>query len=53
MTKFSWCADGPPDSIPQHAKPDGSGCPGWIGGADGLWCSCSCHGEIALEERET
>lgn len=54
MSVFGWCAAGPPDSIPQHAKPDGTGCPGNIGGADGLWCSCRCHrqGGIGLETRD-
>ena len=49
MSVFLWCALGPPNSIPQHAKPDGSGCPGVIGGADGLVCSCSCHLELEAE----
>ena len=52
MTLFSWCALGPPNSIPRHAKPDGTGCPGVIGGADGLSCSCACHSDIALQVRE-
>ena len=40
---FGWClAD-------QHAKSDGSGCPGVIGGADGLVCSCSCHDEAKVD----
>ena len=40
---FGWCA-APDGAIPQHAKPDGSGCPGNVGGPDGLWCSCAvCH----------
>ena len=42
---FGWCLDS------QHAKPDGSGCPGVIGGADGIACSCPCHSDIALQVR--
>lgn len=40
-TKFGWCIDArhapPPDD------PDRGGCPGQIGGPDGLTCSCHCH----------
>jgi hypothetical protein len=35
--KFGWCLDG------HHAKPDGGGCPGQIGGPDGITCPCDCH----------
>jgi hypothetical protein len=44
MTVFSWCALGPPGSIPDH-----NGCPGVIGGPDGLVCSCGCHSDEAEE----
>ena len=49
MTKFGWCA-APDGAIPQHAKPDGSGCPGVIGGVDGLVCDCPCHRDESKEE---
>jgi hypothetical protein len=41
VTRLGWCL-APEHAIPQHAKPDGSGCPGVAGGAV---CRCGCHGE--------
>jgi hypothetical protein len=44
-TRLGWCL-APEHAIPQHAKPDGSGCPGVAGGAV---CRCGCHGETEEE----
>lgn len=35
--RFGWC------QAPQGAQPDHAGCPGVIGGVDGIACSCACH----------
>jgi len=45
MSVFSWCMSGPPNSIPDH-----DGCPGQIGGPDGIRCSCPHHLEQDEEE---
>jgi hypothetical protein len=36
--RFGWCLEG------RHTDDEG-GCPGQIGGPDGLACSCDCHNE--------
>lgn len=41
--RFGWCEDSRHQAPADD--PDGGGCPGQIGGPDGLTCDCPCHTE--------